>query len=110
MGSSRFPGKPLKNIKGMPLIIHIAKRCLLSEKIDKVVVATCDEEIKGMVARYQSNTKEPNLTTGENATASTGIRYESMAQVKADMSNPKYEKDPAFRKEVEEKLARSTII
>ena len=35
MGSSRFPGKPLKNIKGMPLIIHIAKRCLLSEKIDK---------------------------------------------------------------------------
>ena len=66
--------------------------------------------IKGMVARYQANTKEPNLTTGENATASTGIRYESMAQVKADMSNPKYEKDPAFRKEVEEKLARSTII
>ena len=52
MGSSRFPGKPLKNIKGMPLIIHIAKRCLLSKKIDKVVVATCDNEIKSMVANY----------------------------------------------------------
>ena len=52
MGSSRFPGKPLKNIKGMPLIIHIAKRCLLSEKIDKVFVATCDEEIKSVVASY----------------------------------------------------------
>jgi hypothetical protein len=33
-----------------------------------------------------------------------------MAQVKADMSDPKYEKDPAFRKQVEEKLSRSTII
>ena len=52
MGSSRFPGKPLKEIKGMPLIIHIAKRCLLSEKVDKVVVATCDEEIKSVVENY----------------------------------------------------------
>jgi hypothetical protein len=33
-----------------------------------------------------------------------------MAQVKTDMSNPKYANDPAFRKQVEEKLARSTII
>lgn len=66
--------------------------------------------IKGMFGRYASNTKEPNLAVGENAMASTGVRYESMAQVKADMSDPKYEKDPAFRKQVEEKLSRSTII
>jgi len=66
--------------------------------------------IKGMAARYKANTSEPNLRVGETAVASTGMRYESMAQVKADMSDPKYENDSAFRKQVEEKLARSTII
>lgn len=46
MGSSRFPGKPLVEALGLPLIIHIAKRCSLSDKLDYIVVATCDEEIK----------------------------------------------------------------
>lgn len=66
--------------------------------------------IKGMAARYRAETTEPNLTVGETGTATSGLKYESMAQVKADMSNPKYANDPAFRKQVEDKLARSTII
>lgn len=66
--------------------------------------------IKGMAARYKANTTEPTLTVGETGTATSGLKYESMAQVKADMSNPKYANDPAFRKQVEDKLARSTII
>lgn len=45
MGSSRFPGKPLKTALSIPLVIHVAKRCLLSESLDEVIVATCDEEI-----------------------------------------------------------------
>lgn len=66
--------------------------------------------IKGMAARYKAETAEPNLRVGETATSSSGSKYESMAQVKADMSDPKYAKDPAFRKQVEDRLARSTII
>ena len=66
--------------------------------------------IKGMAARYRAETTEPSLTVGETGTATSGLKYESMAQVKTDMSNPKYANDPAFRKQVEEKLARSTII
>jgi 3-deoxy-manno-octulosonate cytidylyltransferase (CMP-KDO synthetase) len=46
MGSSRFPGKPLEKALGIPVIIHIAKRCALSKKLDQVVVATCDKEIE----------------------------------------------------------------
>ncbi len=46
MGSSRFPGKPLAKALNIPVIIHIAKRCLLSANLDYVGVATCDEEIK----------------------------------------------------------------
>lgn len=45
MGSSRFPGKPMEPILGMPMIGHVFKRVLLSESIDHVYVATCDEEI-----------------------------------------------------------------
>ena len=42
MGSTRFPGKPLKNIHGIPMIEHCYKRACLSEAVEKVYVATCD--------------------------------------------------------------------
>jgi len=45
LGSSRFPGKPLADACGLPVLIHIAKRCLLNENLDQVAVATCDVEI-----------------------------------------------------------------
>jgi 3-deoxy-manno-octulosonate cytidylyltransferase (CMP-KDO synthetase) len=45
MGSSRFPGKPLAPIAGRPMIEHVYKRVALSDAIEYVYVATCDEEI-----------------------------------------------------------------
>ena len=45
MGSSRFPGKPMADILGMPMIGHCYKRAEMSELIDFVYVATCDKEI-----------------------------------------------------------------
>jgi len=76
-------------------------------------VASDDETalytIKGMYARYNLETKEPNLRMGETGTQSTGEAYESIAQMKVDMKNPKYNSDPAFRKMVENKLSRSKI-
>ena len=36
--------------------------------------------------------------------------FESSAQVIDAMNDPRYSKDPAYRKEVEEKLARSAVI
>ena len=46
MGSSRFPGKPLAKIKGMPMIGHIYHRCKMNTILSEVYVATCDKEIK----------------------------------------------------------------
>ena len=46
MASSRFPGKPIKNILGRPMIWHVWQRSLLSDSLDKVVIATCDSEIR----------------------------------------------------------------
>jgi 3-deoxy-manno-octulosonate cytidylyltransferase (CMP-KDO synthetase) len=45
MGSSRFPGKPMKDILGMPMIGHVYKRVKMSQTLSEVYVATCDEEI-----------------------------------------------------------------
>ena len=45
MGSSRFPGKPLANIHGMPMIGHVYFRSKLAKILDEVYVATCDQEI-----------------------------------------------------------------
>lgn len=49
MASSRFPGKPLVPILGLPMIEHVRRRCLLCSLIDEVVVATCDQEIVEVV-------------------------------------------------------------
>lgn len=45
MGSSRFPGKPMADILGMPMIGHVYKRVKMSKLLTEVYVATCDEEI-----------------------------------------------------------------
>lgn len=45
MGSSRFPGKPLAQICGRPMIEHVYWRSLMCKALDAVYVATCDQEI-----------------------------------------------------------------
>jgi 3-deoxy-manno-octulosonate cytidylyltransferase (CMP-KDO synthetase) len=45
MGSSRFPGKPMADICGMPMIGHVYKRVKMSKTLSEVYVATCDKEI-----------------------------------------------------------------
>ena len=45
MGSSRFPGKPMAEIEGMPMIGHVYKRTKMSSTLNEVYVATCDEVI-----------------------------------------------------------------
>jgi 3-deoxy-manno-octulosonate cytidylyltransferase (CMP-KDO synthetase) len=45
MGSSRFPGKPMADILGMPMIAHVYKRVKLNKNLKEVYVATCDKEI-----------------------------------------------------------------
>ncbi|MDA7805115.1 3-deoxy-manno-octulosonate cytidylyltransferase [Schleiferiaceae bacterium] len=45
MSSSRFPGKPMKKIHGMPMIGHCLKRSEMCQSLSEVYVATCDNEI-----------------------------------------------------------------
>ena len=45
MSSSRFPGKPMALIHGMPMIGHCYCRVRLSDVLSDTYVATCDQEI-----------------------------------------------------------------
>ncbi len=49
MASSRFPGKPLLKIRGLPMVEHVRRRALLCEGFHDVVVATCDPEIAQVI-------------------------------------------------------------
>lgn len=49
MASTRFPGKPLAQILGLPMIEHVRRRVSLAPSIDEVIVATCDQEIADVV-------------------------------------------------------------
>jgi 3-deoxy-manno-octulosonate cytidylyltransferase (CMP-KDO synthetase) len=45
MASSRFPGKPLVDIAGIPLVVRSARRAIAADCFSRVVVATEDGEI-----------------------------------------------------------------
>src|SRR5213080_4156078 len=44
-GSTRFPGKPLYQIEGKPLLRHFWERCRRARKIDHTIIATDDMRI-----------------------------------------------------------------
>jgi 3-deoxy-manno-octulosonate cytidylyltransferase (CMP-KDO synthetase) len=48
MASSRFPGKPLHVICGMPMVEHVYRRAALFPKWDGLYLATCDREIAAL--------------------------------------------------------------
>ncbi|MFA4955744.1 MAG: 3-deoxy-manno-octulosonate cytidylyltransferase [Candidatus Methanoperedens sp.] len=52
MGSSRFPGKPLEKILGIPMVEHVYKRSEMSLTLDGLFVATPDKEIKKIVEGF----------------------------------------------------------
>tara|TARA_Y100000593_G_scaffold94607_1_gene194600 strand:- start:2343 stop:3149 length:807 start_codon:yes stop_codon:yes gene_type:complete len=66
--------------------------------------------IAGLSARYSANAeREPRLIGGKTARESTD-KYESTAQIVAAMNDPLYKTDPAYRKKVENKIARSNVL
>ena len=46
MAASRFPGKPLHLIHGKPMLEHVFERAKLYEGWNRLVIATCDQEIE----------------------------------------------------------------
>jgi 3-deoxy-manno-octulosonate cytidylyltransferase (CMP-KDO synthetase) len=51
-GSTRFPGKPLHEIAGKPLVQHVWERCQECRAVEDVVIATDDERIMEAAASF----------------------------------------------------------
>ena len=63
--------------------------------------------VNGIVAQYQNdNGYEGRMLTGKPSKTNTDV-YQSQAQLVAAMADPRYDRDPAYREAVREKLDRS---
>jgi len=51
-GSTRFPGKPLALINGLPMIQHVCQRIANAKLVDRVIVATDDARIATVVDSF----------------------------------------------------------
>ena len=67
--------------------------------------------VQGLMGRAGMTADNPqqNLFEGSVDNTNTDV-FGSVAQVTDAMNDPRYQKDPAYRKEVEDKLARSSVI
>ena len=63
--------------------------------------------VKALFGQYEDAVgRDSNLVTGKAAPADT---YKSMAQVVSDMNDPRYDRDEAYRDDVQAKLQRSNL-
>ena len=85
MDSTRFPGKPMKEIHGMPMIGHCYFRTSMAGGIEKTYVATCDEEIAEYVrdigGRVMMTSKSHSRATTRTAEAMEHIEQEIEEQI-----------------------------
>ena len=67
--------------------------------------------VNGLKTSYSASVGNPpkNLLQGYGSTGRDADVYESWAQVTADMNDPRYTRDPAFRRKVQQKLGRSKL-
>jgi len=95
LGSKRFPGKPLKKISGLSMIEHVRRRVMLSNKIDEVLVATCDQEIIDEVTRFGGKavmtSKSHNSCVDRVAEAASSLNVNIIINVQGDfpLVNPR---------------------
>ena len=78
LGSKRLPGKALADIEGLPVIIHVAKRALLSKSLSNVIVCTDSERIAKTCQKYNVDyaITESNFRNGTERIASVAKNLE----------------------------------
>lgn len=87
MGSSRYPGKPLALIHGVPMVGHVAFRTRQSSLLSATYVATCDD----IIASYCEDAGLECVMTGDHhvrcstRTAEALLKIEEATGRKADI-------------------------
>ena len=79
--SSRLPGKPLSDIVGKPMILHVVEKAKLASTLSDVVVLTDDQRIFDVVTAAGHSV----AMTSENCASGTDRIAEFMQQTDADI-------------------------
>ena len=77
-GSSRLPGKPLKDICGKPMIQHVYENASKSKVLSRVVVATDDQRVYDAVIAFggEAVMTSVNHPTGSDRVAEAASNYD----------------------------------
>ena len=86
-----------------------AEQKVFNDMVDSGDVETAKFAVQGLMSKANINPKQQTLFEGTSDVVSRDA-YTSVSQVTDAMNDPRYEKDPAFRKEVEQKISRSKVI
>lgn len=81
MESTRLPNKAIKDICGLPMIIHTLKRTMLAQELDEVYVVTDSQELKELVEKHNGKVI---MTSSEHQTGSDRIA-EAASKIKAEI-------------------------
>ena len=96
MGSSKFRGE--------------SKMDAFNDIIDRGNATSIQIAVAGLRAEYEAQEGyEGRMLTGKAAKSSRDI-FRSQAEVVQAMSDPKYDRDPAYRQDVYDKLERSNLL
>jgi len=87
MGSTRFPGKPMALIHGMPMIGHCYFRTKMCNDLIETFVATCDKEIFDYIESIGGNAimTSTKHDRASDRTAEAMIKAEKMLNMKIDV-------------------------
>lgn len=87
-----------------------AEKVAYNAAIDSGDIAKAKLAVAGITQRFQAERPSEGKLLSGGVSTTTGDVYESIAQMQADMSDPKYKADPAFRAKVASKISRSQIL
>ncbi len=79
--STRFPGKPLADINGRPMILHVWDRCVEAVGRERVCIATDDERIREVCVNGGAQV----VMTPDTCFTGTDRVFETARQLEADI-------------------------
>jgi 3-deoxy-manno-octulosonate cytidylyltransferase (CMP-KDO synthetase) len=81
MGSSRFPGKPLADIHGVPMVGHVALRTAMCAMLQATYIATCDE----VIMDYAASAGIQAVMTADTHTRCTDRTAEALTAIEKEL-------------------------
>jgi 3-deoxy-manno-octulosonate cytidylyltransferase (CMP-KDO synthetase) len=102
-GSTRLPGKPLREIGGKPLIRWVYEAALTSRFADRVIIATDDERIWVAAASFGAEA----VMTSPSCRSGTDRVFEALKDTGADMVVNLQGDEPEIRGDMIDRLFRA---